>query len=310
MIKSYVNKFIDNLPDSLKNRKKPLRLDLILDGGAFNGSYQIGCLYFLKEMERRKYIIIERISGTSIGSIIAFLYFIDYLELIQDLYTDFYHCFERNYNLNKLKDIKNVLKDKIPDNICSLINNKLFVNYYNIKSQKKIIKYTYKNEDDILNSLIQSSFIPFFIDGNLCYKKKYIDGFNPYIFPFEKNKKILYIDLFGLDKFSGVIQLKNEKTNFHRILSGLLDIHSFFIKQTTTSMCSYVNDWNLMNRYRHKLKQYFEYFCVYMIYFYTFIRQFIPNKYIPNNYSENIICKLLYRISKEIFIVLIETYCF
>ena len=38
--------------------------------------------------------------------------------------------------------------------------------------------------------------------------------------------------------------VKNEKTNFHRILSGLLDIHAFFIKGSNTSMCSYVNDWN------------------------------------------------------------------
>lgn len=305
MIESYVNKFIDNLPNSLKSIEKPLRLDLILDGGAFNGSYQIGCLYFLKEMEKRKYIIIERISGCSIGSIIAFLYFIDYLELFQNLYTDFYHCFERNYNLNKLKDIKNILKNKIPKNICSLVNNKLFVNYYNIKSKKKIIKYIYKNEDDILNSLIQSSFLPFLIDGNLCYKKKYIDGFNPYIFPLEKTKKILYIDLYGLDKFSGIIQIKNEKTNFHRVLSGLLDIHSFFIKQTSTSMCSYVNDWNLINFSRHNLKQYFEYFIVYMVYLYIYIK-----KYIPNEFTNNIVCKLFYRIIKEAFFVLVETYCF
>ena len=79
MINNYVNKLIDNLPNTFKNNKTPLQIDLILDGGLFNGSYLVGALYFLKEMEKKNYIKINRISSCSIGSIIGFLYFIDYL---------------------------------------------------------------------------------------------------------------------------------------------------------------------------------------------------------------------------------------
>ena len=86
MINEYVIKLIDNLPDDLKNSKAPLRLDLILDGGIFNGSYLVGALYFLKEMEKRNYVTVERISGCSIGSIVAFLYFIDALDVMPQLY--------------------------------------------------------------------------------------------------------------------------------------------------------------------------------------------------------------------------------
>ena len=56
MINDYIIKLIENLPDDLKNSKTPLRLDLVLDGGVFNGSYLVGALYFLKEMEKRNYI--------------------------------------------------------------------------------------------------------------------------------------------------------------------------------------------------------------------------------------------------------------
>ena len=56
MIHDYVIKFIENLPDPIKNVQVPQRMDLVLDGGAFNGSYLIGALYFLKEMEKRNYI--------------------------------------------------------------------------------------------------------------------------------------------------------------------------------------------------------------------------------------------------------------
>ena len=60
MINEYVIKLIENLPDDLKNSKTPLRIDLVLDGGIFNGSYLVGALCFLKEMEKRKYIIVVR----------------------------------------------------------------------------------------------------------------------------------------------------------------------------------------------------------------------------------------------------------
>jgi hypothetical protein len=49
MINEFVAKLIDNLPDDIKNPKEPLILDLVLDGGAFNGSYLVGALYFLRK---------------------------------------------------------------------------------------------------------------------------------------------------------------------------------------------------------------------------------------------------------------------
>ena len=61
------------------------------------------------------------------------------------------------------------------------------------------------------------------------------------------------MELFGYDKFIYALNIKNEKTNYHRILTGLLDIHSFYIKKTNTSMCSYVEDWNIYNKYCYNI---------------------------------------------------------
>ena len=83
------------MPDDLKNSTTPLRLDLVLDGGIFNGSYLVGAMYFLKEMEKRKYITVERISGSSIGSIVAFLYYIDALDMMPQLYDIVKNEFKR-----------------------------------------------------------------------------------------------------------------------------------------------------------------------------------------------------------------------
>ena len=238
MIDNYVNKLIENLQYDTKECQI---IDLVLDGGLFNGSYLVGALHFIKEMERRNYIKIDRISGCSIGSIVAFLYYIDGLDFIPKLYDIFNNEFKKEYTLKNIKNLKHYLKDRIPNDICSRVNNKLFICYNDIISCKKRVKFTYKNVDDIIDTIIKSSFIPFLIDNNLLYKKRYVDGMNAYVFKSKPNKKILHMELFSFDKFINAINIKNEKTNFHRILSGLLDVHSFFIKKTSTNMCSYID---------------------------------------------------------------------
>jgi hypothetical protein len=301
MIENYVNKFIENLPEDSKKFQK---IDLVLDGGAFNGSYLVGALYFIREMERRNYIKVDRISGCSIGSIVALLYYIDSLDLITDLYEIVNKEFKNKYKLKTLKTLKLYLQDRIPEDICSKINNKLFICYHDIKKRKKIVKSTFKNIDDIFEAVVKSCYIPFLIDNNLSYKNKYIDGINAYIFKKEPDKKILHMELFGYDKFIYALNIKNEKSNFHRILSGLLDIHSFFIKKSNTTMCSFVNEWSIINKCKYNFKILIENIILYIIYFIIYIK-----KYIPEDIKTNFIIKLLSKILFDIFTITLETYC-
>jgi len=301
MIDEYVNKLIENLPEDSKTLQK---LDLVLDGGIFNGSYLIGALYFIKEMERRKYVKIERISGCSIGSVVAFLYIIDALDLMPKLYDIVKDDFKNNFSLNTLKKLKIYLKDRIPHDICNKVNGRLFICYNNIKKHKKVIKFNYKNVDDIIGTIIKSCYVPFLIDNKMLYKNKYIDGINAYIFKRETNKKILHMELFGYDKLAYALNIKNEKTNFHRILTGLLDIHSFYIKKCSTSMCSFVEDWNIINRFNHNIKLIFELIIINILYFINYIK-----KYLPEDIKDNIFIKIFNKISFDIFSIIMDTYC-
>jgi len=301
MIDNYVYKFIENLPN---DSKKYHEIDLVLDGGVFNGSYLVGALYFLKEMERRKYIKIDRISGCSIGSLVAFLYFIEALDLMPKLYEIANQEFKTKYTLTIIKTIKVYLQDRIPDDICSKVNGKLFICYNDVKKRKKIVKCKFKNVEEIIDSIVRSCYVPLLIDNNILYKNKYIDGINAYIFEKEANKKILHMELFGYDKFMNSINIKNEKSNFHRILSGLLDIHSFYIKKTNTSMCSYVEDWSIMNKCNYNLKVLVEKFLIYTIYLIIYIK-----KYIPQDIKDNFITKLVSKIVFDIFTLTLESYC-
>ena len=301
MINEYVNRLIENLPDDTKTLQK---IDLVLDGGLFNGSYLVGALYFLKEMEKRNYLKIERISGCSIGSVIAFLYYIDALDIMSKLYELANNEFKNDFKLKIVKKLKFYLNDRIPDDICSKVNGKLFICYNDIKKHKKIVKSTYKNVDEIMDAIVKSSFLPFLIDNNMFYKKKYVDGMNAYIFNKNKDKKILHMELFSLDKFTYAINIKNEKTNFHRIMTGLLDIHCFFIKKSNTPMCSYVDDWNIMNRFNYSIKILFEKIITYILYLINYLK-----KYLPKDFNDNLIVKIISKLTFDIFSLILENYC-
>lgn len=301
IIHQYIDKLIHNLPDNIKNvnTMSIQKLDLILDGGVFNGSYLIGALYFLKEMEKQRYITVERVSACSIGSICGILYYVDSLDTFYKLYDIFCQDFKENYHLQKIKELHFYLNEIIPNDFYKKINKKFFVTYYNIKKKKKIVKSIYKNNEDLIETIIKSCFVPFLIDGTMSYKKKYIDGINPYIFPCEKYKspdnfkKILFLDLYGYDKINYMINVKNEKTNFHRILAGLLDIHCFYIKQSSTSMCSYVDEWGCITLAYIQIKKIIEYTFIHFIYFVLLLQKWFPAE-VGNSIFYKLISKIIY----------------
>jgi hypothetical protein len=144
------------------------------------------------------------------------------------------------------------------------------------------------------------------MNGKMIYKMRYCDGITPYILPFEINKKLLYLDLLGSDKIGYALSVKNENTNFHRILAGLLDMHLFYIKQNNTQMCSYINSWSFYHIFRNRfIKVIVEQTFFYTIYFIYYLKRFIPEEL-----YDNIIFKILSKIIKELYILFVEKYCF
>jgi hypothetical protein len=311
MIKPYINKLIENLPDTIKNRGSPLDLDLVLDGGLFNGSYLVGALYFIKEMERLGYVKVKRISGSSIGSIIGFLYFIDALDQASSLYEMLLTDFKKTHNLTFIKTLKERLKHKIPMDVCKVLDNKFYISFTNVKKRKKIVKRTYKNVDEIIDCIIKSCFIPILIDGNIVYKGRYIDGLNPHFFetrlstPPKRERKVIFMNLNSLDKILGSINVKNEKTNFHRILSGMLDIHMFFIKGNSTTMCSYINNWGVSDH----IYMYFRYLIEKIIVCIVFLLHYISRKNILQVVQCNLSYDAITAYGKQMLVLFLDNYC-
>jgi|TARA_B110000093_G_C12972471_1_gene413723 hypothetical protein len=278
-METYINKLIEVLPDKILNQKQPVHIDLILDGGAFNGSYLIGALMFLKEMEDRKYIKVDTISACSVSTLCGLLYFTDKLEYGVDMYHQSLCHVKTNHNLNIIDIYFERMRPLLTQELLQGLSKKLYCSYYNVKTRRKIIKSTYTNADDLHETMKRSSFLPYIINGKMIYKNKYIDGITPYKLPIRNNKQRLYIDLFGWGKITDSISVKNEKNNFHRILKGALDTQLFFMKGSSTSMCRYLSKWSDYNVYDTLfIKCVIEWFVIYYIYLVSSFEKMIINK--------------------------------
>lgn len=238
---------------------KNTSIDLILDGGAFSGSYLLGGLLYLTHIS--EYIDISRISGTSVGSLFGLLYLADLTSKYNHkFYKKFRKCFKKKGDLSVLKNCILFIKKHISNNFYMSCNNKLYVTYYDISTKKQIIKSNYSSNDDLLNSVYRSCFIPLLIDGKISIKHKYIDGIIPHIFPETPNKHVVFMDLHS-NYLSKMINIKNEKNNHFRILSGIFETHHFFM-YGTSHLCK--------NLYDHKYYYYLlfnirKYIAVYIV---------------------------------------------
>ena len=69
-------------------------------------------------------------------------------------------------------------------------------------------------------------------------------------------------------------------------------------------MCSYVNDWSFMNMGFNYIKILIEKILIYITYFLIYVK----NK-IPSTFETTVLYKILSKLTHEIFIIILETYC-
>lgn len=253
----YIRKLCINLPrDFKKDKGSPTHIDVIFEGGLFNGGYLLGVALFLKYLEKKRYIVVDRISGTSIGAIIGLLYLTDALDVAIEIYPEIYRHFKKQTNIDNFDTIMDLVKSRTQElsfkkPFKELLQGRLFITYHDVKNWRQVARSCYKSMDDVIETIKKSSFIPYITYNSHLYKGRYIDGLYPYIFQPSygtEAKKILYVNVHAFDKICDAFSVKNEKTNIHRIFGGILDFHLFIVKQRKTSMCSYINDWSVYDK--------------------------------------------------------------
>lgn len=271
-----INTLIENIPQE----NIPKEIDLVLDGGAFNGLYMLGGLFYIKEMEKRNKIIVKRISGCSIGSALGILFLIDKMHLSINVFHYIYKYLRKHQDLKKMPLIlrKNLYEILTEDNV-DQINNVFYLTYFDTKKGKQIVKKKYKNKEDLIESIIKSMYVPYLIDRQITDNEGCVDGAFPYMFKRSINKrKILFLNLQSIDKIKSIIFIKNEKNIYPRIMEGLIDIHNFFEKNKSNKMCSYVNDWTLIDILFFRLREIVYTILIYLLRIGLKIDEVLPNK--------------------------------
>lgn len=273
-------------------------IDLILSGGAFNVSYLVGCLYFLREMREKGLIKINKISTCSASALMGILFMVDKVDMLEEkIYKMLTDSFKKNkcviFSEETLDNVIKIITDELPEDILSIVNNKLYITYYDVIECRKVVKSEYKTLDELIKVIRRTCFIPYITMDKLCEEDRYVDGGTPYIFNKEDGVKRLYINLCGYDKILDSIIIKKEKVITHRVLNGILDIHDFFFRGRKTSMCCYVDDWSIIRKIDFMLLELRIYVACLLVYIIMKMREWIPDKYYKDN-------KLLIKFAKQL----------
>lgn len=263
-LNAFINTLIENIPEKHLSKE----IDLVLDGGAFNGVYMLGGLFYMKELESRGKIKIKRVSGCSIGAIMGLLFLLDKMDIAINICNLGYKCVRKHQDLKKmLIYFKNIMNENITDDDVKMVNNRYYLTYFDTNKGKQIIKKKYKNKTELIDYIIKSLYVPYLIDREYTDKDGCIDGAFPYMFKSKDkpNRRILFFNLQSFDKIKKMIFIKKEKNIYPRLLEGLMDTHQFFEKNESNNMCSYVNDWSMLDILFFRLRE-----IVYIILFYIF----------------------------------------
>ena len=301
-------KEIKNLVSNIEKPKTPMVLDVILEGGAFNGSYEAGVCYFLKELERKDYIKVNRVSGTSIGSIVGTCYLLDKLDDYYNAYNKLREQWKRSLNVGLYKEVLNETLTDISNDALDILNDRLFVTYYDITSKQQIVKSSFDNNEDFKHTIFKSCHIPYISSEELCEEEFFVDGGLPFIFidrekeKINQNKDILYVNISTLNILSDCINVSKEVTHDGRILNGILKCYDLFMKNENNDMCSFISKWKIQQYTILRLKQICITLLMYSIilikYFSSYIHPLLKNFtlynrvfYIMKSFGQDILIK-------------------
>ena len=302
-----MNTTISNLIDNIPPPRYTETINIICDSGAYNGGYLYGMLLYMKKLESKNYIKVDKISGSSIGSLLGVFFILNKLSLVYSYMSKINACYRRSHCLKDFKNLLHDLIEKLDKDDYKKLNDKMFINYYDVNVCKEVIKSKYRSNNDIEKYILNSTFIPFLMNGNAS-NDGFIDGCDPYIFN-ERTKddnRILFFKLTQYGKLKNMFHIQGEINFEKRILEGLLDIHSFYMKDEPTLFCSWINNWTLKDYIIFRIRKIIWLSFVCLIYIYSNYKQYIPNFITTKILSNRLFSLLIEHINyfyKDLFIL-------
>lgn len=271
LLQEYIKALVINVNKTVVQRD----INIIFDGGAFNGGFAAGIGLYLKCMEDHKLIKVHSISGCSIGSILAVWYLTGCKPEGIHCFEEFMNSYKKNMSLHAYKSIVTHCINHIcsEPEIINTLNGRLFITYYNVKTHTQKTVSKFRNKAHIIDCILRSSHIPYLMDGYPSYKKKYMDGVSPYIL--KNGMPNLFIKLMTFKRCARSLILKSENNIHYRLLTGIADINDFYITGNS-DMCSYVHNWSYSDIAQLRVREIVVFFLFSLIGWIIVFKRFVP----------------------------------
>lgn len=243
LVRSFARTVIPNVDPA----RVPKEINIAFDGGAFNGFYGLGVGLYLKELENSGMTTVKKVSGVSAGSVLALWYLLDEPKTdINETFVEMATHFNKHHNLRIYKkQVKRIVKDNFQTDDMSIINDRLFISYYDTEECRRVTISKYNSRKHLVDTIVKSSHIPFIVTDKIAYKGRYIDGMRPALF--DSSTKTIFIKLSTVNKLARMFCTGTEVNMFHRVIIGVADGNDFFTTGTS-DMCSFVDEWSTLGR--------------------------------------------------------------
>ena len=269
-------KYIDALIQNVTKTNIPPEIDLIFDSGGFNGLYGQGIALYVSRLEKANYFKVKRVSGASIGSLLALMYLINIEYNLDKAYSEIKTKFQSTCSMKEYRNqVRHFVVNYVDDSKIKQLNDRLFITYYDVLNKKQIVVSKYDSKEHLIECIIRSSHFPFISDDTLFYKKQYLDGAHPYIFN-DSSRPGLFITLVTPYTIASTFSSDCEKNTHSRVIRGISDANDFFVKGSS-SLCSYTSKWNLKDRLLLRLREFLIYFLIFVIHYMYTIQSKIPS---------------------------------
>ena len=236
-----LNQYIRALIVNIKQDQINSSINLVFDSGAVNGILGIGAALYIHNLEQHGYFKVKKVSGCSIGSLIALWYIHGCPE---DMYNycdklfDYYKVHKNFYIYETI--VREIVYKLFPneDSDMGVINSRLYINYFDTKKNKNRVISNYKNRGYLITCILRSSHVPFLTSTEHKYQGRYIDGIVPHFFS-DENKN-LFVQLISFTNPFNCLNVKLEQNIYSRLLRGIVGVNDFFVNGKM-NICSYVN---------------------------------------------------------------------
>ena len=283
-----LNQYIRALVVNIKQDNIKTNVNLIFDSGAVNGVLGTGAALYIHNLEQMGYFKVNKVSGCSIGSLIALWYICGCPEEMYNFSDTLFNYYKKHKNFYMYETIiTEMVYQLFSSDDMSKINDRLYINYYDTKKCRNKVVHKYKNRKHLIRCILRSSHVPFLTTSEHKYQGRYVDGIVPHFFTCagagaagaagaaDTTCTNLFIKLINFTDPFNCLNVKREQNIYSRLLSGIVGVNDFFVNGKTY-LCSYVNDRSYLTFIQMYVKKQVVFFFLFLIEWTMIIKKHIP----------------------------------